>query len=206
MAVNFVFLDRSRYFIEIAPQLSSRGRVDPIPDPLLLRKSGCAGNWTQDLWNCRQELWPLDQRGGRFYAHHDHKSLNTHLGEKRSSDKGCKTIGNTVYAKHVLFTLCICNAPCWCACKELFRNNVECSCCFIWKVRTASWCTMYPWETFCVSGIIVCSCNHLSETEHFLLFIFYTGTFLIIKILILFKMNIKRDLSTSSSQCFSLSK
>jgi hypothetical protein len=36
--VNFGFLDRSRYFLEIANKLSSRGGVDPIPDPLLLRK------------------------------------------------------------------------------------------------------------------------------------------------------------------------
>jgi hypothetical protein len=57
----FGFLDRSRYFfIQIAPQLSSRGWVDPIPDPLLLRKSGSAGNRTRDLWICSQELWPLD--------------------------------------------------------------------------------------------------------------------------------------------------
>jgi hypothetical protein len=53
------FLDRSRYFFfQVAPQLYSGGWVDPIPDPLLLRKSGCAGNWTRDLWICSQELWP----------------------------------------------------------------------------------------------------------------------------------------------------
>jgi hypothetical protein len=58
-AVNIGFLDRSCYFfIQVAPQLSSRGRVDPIPEPLLLRKSGRAGNRTQDLWNCSQKLWP----------------------------------------------------------------------------------------------------------------------------------------------------
>jgi hypothetical protein len=35
-AVNLGFLDRSRYFfIQIAPQLSSRGWVDTVPDPLL---------------------------------------------------------------------------------------------------------------------------------------------------------------------------
>jgi hypothetical protein len=45
--VNFGFLDRSRYFLEKAPELSSRGWVDPVPDPLLLRKSGSAGNRTQ---------------------------------------------------------------------------------------------------------------------------------------------------------------
>jgi hypothetical protein len=31
------FLDRSRYFFfQVAHQLYSRGRVDPVPDPLLL--------------------------------------------------------------------------------------------------------------------------------------------------------------------------
>jgi hypothetical protein len=45
--VNLRFLDRSRYFfIQVAPQLSSRGWVDPVPDPLLLRKSDRAGNRT----------------------------------------------------------------------------------------------------------------------------------------------------------------
>jgi hypothetical protein len=55
----------SRYFsIQVAPQLSSRDWVDPVPDPLLLTKSGSAGNRTRDLWICSQELWPLDHRGG----------------------------------------------------------------------------------------------------------------------------------------------
>jgi hypothetical protein len=45
------FLDRSRYSsFQVAPQLYSRGWVDPVPDPLLLRKSGSAGNRTRDLW------------------------------------------------------------------------------------------------------------------------------------------------------------
>jgi hypothetical protein len=42
------FLDRSRYFFfQVAPQLYSRGWVDPVPDPLLLRKCGSAGNQTR---------------------------------------------------------------------------------------------------------------------------------------------------------------
>jgi hypothetical protein len=42
------FLDRSRYiFFQVAPQLYSRGWVHPVPDPLLLRKSGSAGNRTR---------------------------------------------------------------------------------------------------------------------------------------------------------------
>jgi hypothetical protein len=48
--VNLSSLDRNRYFcfkqLLIYPH---KGRVDPVPDPLLLRKSGSAGNRTQDL-------------------------------------------------------------------------------------------------------------------------------------------------------------
>jgi hypothetical protein len=59
------FLDRSRYyFFPAASQLHSRGWVDPVPDPLLLRKSGSAGNRNRELWICSQEFWPLDHRGG----------------------------------------------------------------------------------------------------------------------------------------------
>jgi hypothetical protein len=51
------FLDRSRYyFFQVAPQLYSRGSVNLVPDPLLLRKSGSAGNRALDLWICSQEL------------------------------------------------------------------------------------------------------------------------------------------------------
>jgi hypothetical protein len=32
------------------------GWVNPVPDPLLLRKSGSAGNRTRDLWTSSQEL------------------------------------------------------------------------------------------------------------------------------------------------------
>jgi hypothetical protein len=50
---NLGFLDRRRYcFFQVAPQLCSRGWVDPVPDPLLLRKSGSAGNRTRDFWIC----------------------------------------------------------------------------------------------------------------------------------------------------------
>jgi hypothetical protein len=54
-------LDDSRYFIfQTAPHLSSRGWVDPVSDPILLRKSDNTGNRTRDLQDCSQELWPLD--------------------------------------------------------------------------------------------------------------------------------------------------
>jgi hypothetical protein len=42
------FLDRETYcFFQVAPQLHSRGCVDPVLDPLLLRKSGSARNRTR---------------------------------------------------------------------------------------------------------------------------------------------------------------
>jgi hypothetical protein len=41
------FIDRSRYFFfQAAPQLYSRGWMDPVPDPLFFRKSVSAGNRT----------------------------------------------------------------------------------------------------------------------------------------------------------------
>jgi hypothetical protein len=41
------FLDRSHYFFfQVAPRLYSRGWVDPVSEPPLLRKSGSAGNRT----------------------------------------------------------------------------------------------------------------------------------------------------------------
>jgi hypothetical protein len=61
------FLDRSHYyFFQAAPHLYSGGWVDPVPDPLLVRKSGSARNRTRDLRICSQKLWPLDHRGGHF--------------------------------------------------------------------------------------------------------------------------------------------
>jgi hypothetical protein len=40
------FLDPNRYyFFQVAPQLYSRGWMDPVPDPLLLRKSGSLCPW-----------------------------------------------------------------------------------------------------------------------------------------------------------------
>jgi hypothetical protein len=58
-------LDQSCYYIfQVASQLYSQRWVDPVPDPLLLRKSGSAGNRTWDLLICIQELWPLDHIGG----------------------------------------------------------------------------------------------------------------------------------------------
>jgi hypothetical protein len=45
---NLGFLNRSRYFVfQVAPQLYSRGWVDQVPDPLLLRKSGSPDNRTR---------------------------------------------------------------------------------------------------------------------------------------------------------------
>ena len=74
----------ANYFIQVAPQLTSRGSrgwVYPVPDPLPLRKSGSAGNRTRDLYICSQKLWPLDQRGGL---------KETWRREKKIIQSGCK--------------------------------------------------------------------------------------------------------------------
>jgi hypothetical protein len=58
------FLDRSRYlFFQVAPQLYSRGWVDPVPDPLLLTKSGSAENRTQTSGSVARNAWPQYHRG-----------------------------------------------------------------------------------------------------------------------------------------------
>jgi hypothetical protein len=54
----------SHVFFQVALHLYSRGWVDRVPHPLLLRKFGSPGNRTRDLCICSQELWPLDHRGG----------------------------------------------------------------------------------------------------------------------------------------------
>jgi hypothetical protein len=57
MVVNLSFLDRSRYFsLRYLLIYLHKGLVDPVPDPLLLRKFGSAGNGTWDLWVSNQEL------------------------------------------------------------------------------------------------------------------------------------------------------
>jgi hypothetical protein len=60
------FWDRSRFFFfQVAPQLSSWGWVDPVPEPLLPTTSRSAGNPTRDLCICSQELWSLHHRRAR---------------------------------------------------------------------------------------------------------------------------------------------
>jgi hypothetical protein len=45
------FLDRNRYyFFQVDPELYSRSWGDPVPDALLIRKSGSSENRTRDLW------------------------------------------------------------------------------------------------------------------------------------------------------------
>jgi hypothetical protein len=57
--------------------LYSWGWVDSVPDRLLLRKCGSAGNRTRDLWIYSQELWPLEHRGGRSSGFGNHKEFPT---------------------------------------------------------------------------------------------------------------------------------
>jgi hypothetical protein len=92
--VNLSFLDRSRYSLEIAPKLSSRGWVDPVPDPLL-RKYGSVRNRTRDLWICRQKLWPLDHRGGPYWQIHTTFVRKTSLLWKH------KYVKNSIYTLRV---------------------------------------------------------------------------------------------------------
>jgi hypothetical protein len=67
------FLDWSRYYLfQVAPELYSWGWVNPVPDSLLLRKSGSARNRPRNLWICSQDLWPLNHRGGCSFPYIGH--------------------------------------------------------------------------------------------------------------------------------------
>jgi hypothetical protein len=47
-------------FYQVAPQLYSRGCVDPVPDQLLLRKCGSAGNRTPISLSCSLVTMPTE--------------------------------------------------------------------------------------------------------------------------------------------------
>jgi hypothetical protein len=75
------FLDRSRYFFcQVAPQLYSRGWVDPITDPLLLRKSGSTGNRTRT--------------SGSAARNSDHYTTEVVRNERKPWKKSISTEGN----------------------------------------------------------------------------------------------------------------
>jgi hypothetical protein len=59
------FLDRCRhFFFQVAPQLYSRGWVDPVPVPTTSQQIWWRRESNRDLWICSQELWRLDHSGG----------------------------------------------------------------------------------------------------------------------------------------------
>ena len=105
--------------------------MDPVPDPLLLRKSGSAGNRTRDLCICSQKLWPLDHRGGLHctllhrYIHNGDASTqdHEHYLSVKLKDEGS-------YNRTRLSYVSICHkVPCW---------------------RTYFICTNWPSKTLCI--------------------------------------------------------
>jgi hypothetical protein len=99
--VNLSFLNRSRYFsFKQLLIYSHKGWVDPVPDPLLVRKSGSAGNQSRVLWVRSQELWPLDHRGGLYW--NIGFNILTALVMKSPS---CHQLGLSEYYKNVFFSL-----------------------------------------------------------------------------------------------------
>jgi hypothetical protein len=55
--------------------------MDPVSDPLLLRKSGSAGNRTRDFWVCSQELLELDQRSCQLTKILNFNSTSRFIGQ-----------------------------------------------------------------------------------------------------------------------------
>jgi hypothetical protein len=66
------FLDRSRYFFfPVAAQLYSKDWVNPVPDPLLFRKSGSAGNRTRTSGSVARNSDLTTRTQRRFYKGQD---------------------------------------------------------------------------------------------------------------------------------------
>jgi hypothetical protein len=100
--LNIHFIIRY-FFNRVAPQLSLRGWVDPVPDLLLLRKSDRAGDRTRDLGDCSQKLWPLEHRGGP--PSQTDKYLNcTTTGEFMKINWKVKCVICTIYSE----ACCVC--------------------------------------------------------------------------------------------------
>jgi hypothetical protein len=71
------FLDRSRYiFFQAVPQLYSRGWVDPVPDPLLLRKSGSAGNRTWTSGSVARNSDHQTTEAIKWWTHHTNYNMS----------------------------------------------------------------------------------------------------------------------------------
>jgi len=83
--------------------LTSRGWVDPVPDPLLLRKSGSAGDRTRDLCICSQKLSPLDHRGGPFRTLRADKKETYCTSNNYSRDSYCFAYHLTIISTRAIF-------------------------------------------------------------------------------------------------------
>jgi hypothetical protein len=70
------FLDWSSHvFFQVAPQLYSRSRVNPVPDPLLLRKSGSARNRTRTYANVARNSDHKTTEAVYFLIHKKSKAI-----------------------------------------------------------------------------------------------------------------------------------
>jgi hypothetical protein len=79
------FLGRSRYFFfQAAPQLYSRGKVDPVPDLLFLMISGSAGNRTRTSGSVARNFDHLTTEAVFFLLHNIYKFSSYLTGNNTS--------------------------------------------------------------------------------------------------------------------------
>jgi hypothetical protein len=105
--------------------------VDSVPDPLLCRKFGNAGNRTQDLWGSSQELWLLD-----------HRSMNDVI----YIDQHCIVI-DCIHISCILLY----NGWIFCMDADMCNNSDMCTLCF-WLVPTLVGAFVW-WLTHSVSVV-----------------------------------------------------
>jgi hypothetical protein len=107
----------------LTPQLYSRGWVDPIPAPLLLRKSGSTGNRTQDLSIYSQELWPLDHRGGHYTTSRE----KMYLGALRKNLRTSTVFTPSCFVYTPISSLVSIRQLCWkhCGINRMFPSHCK---------------------------------------------------------------------------------
>jgi hypothetical protein len=116
---------------QVAPQLSSRGWVDRVPDPPLLWNAGSVRNRTRDLWICSQGPWPLDLRGGPTYPTTRPLYTNSHITVIISSIVSTQALTWFVIVEvqsavpSTATPLAVLDATCACGVDDLFDSAVS---------------------------------------------------------------------------------
>jgi hypothetical protein len=123
--------------------------VDPVPDPLLLRKCGCAGKRTQDLWIYIKSNSSIQSNVYLIYPHHK-ICLSLTCSDSYNDD----------------LTLYVMTSYCWRSKDDtLFSSLMKCKINSIIYVIGHFWCLICTKRTFICTHILSPTLNILNKTS-----------------------------------------